>query len=218
MAYTDKLNFIIDFNATWRDAILRGKDNVYQNQPYQAALDGYYYYQAGRAVGRRGALKIGLYQHLTPLLAAQGSVFDVPPPPRFGGTRGFSGAPAGNLFVERTGQSNRWKLFFNDCFILGGVHERAQFQLVNPTMAINDDTLEQNPAAGFAQLDYITENAPSWKLKVTQREVLGLTAFGYSSDNAMGYRRDFQCVKPAEADAATLPGYKQLVDAFAANF
>ena len=199
MAHANFGQFLEDFHTTWGENVARAG-----GQPLQAARQGWDYYRTAQVKARTGALKLGLYQNLLPLLGQFQSVFDQP--------------NRGRLFIERPNDQGHWELYYNDCFILGGVHAQAQFELMdaNRVMALPELATANQIHNGFNQMDYIGTNAPQWRFKVTQREIMGLNEFGYTSDNANGNVRTFQCQLPPKAGAATLRGYKRMVDDMAA--
>lgn len=75
---------------------------------------------------------------------------------------------------------DKWVPVVNDCWLLGGVHRRAIFQLVSPT-------LPKNLWTGS-------------RLVVTAREILGLLNFGYVAERA----GMFKLFRPADANKAQL--------------
>ncbi len=197
--------FLTDFDSTWRATITGDRTSPYRTSPFQAAHVGWGHYQTALTNARAGRpQKIGLFPYLQPLLPNFGSAFDNPP---------------GRLFITRQGQQG-WQLYFNDCFILGGIHGHATFELENYDVSLEDHELAQDyefrDRANFNQLDHIAHTAPGYRLKVTQREVLGLNSFGYSEQNSNNHVRTMTCQLQADADAATLQSYKHLVDEMAA--
>ncbi len=203
MAHT-RASFLADFDTTWRTIINGNPHSPYRNSPFQAAHVGWGHYQTALTNARAGLIqKIGLFPHLQPLLPNFGSAFDNPP---------------GRLFITRQGQQG-WQLYFNDCFILGGIHGHATFELQNYDVPINGDpelAAVNQIQPGFEQLDHIGQNAPAYRLKVTQREVFGLNCFGYSEQNSQNNIRRMTCQLQPKADAATLRSYKEIVDEMAA--
>lgn len=102
---------------------------------------------------------------------------------------------SGKLFIEGKGATKWWSIWANDSYILGGIHGHVDF------------TLKGNADA----LDALDPTAGKFVFKVTQREVIGLTTFGYSSGNRTSDGVQFKCTNPALADAATFKKYKDQV-------
>jgi hypothetical protein len=121
----------------------------------------------------------------------------------------------GSIFVDQRhwkGEDSRWRIFLNDCFILGGVHSKGDFILVGLKEIVDHSSMVKKPG----QLDYVKDPKAKYSLKVTQREVLGINSFGYSGgDNEHG-KCVFKCTIPQLANSARLSEYKLLVDGFAA--
>ena len=102
---------------------------------------------------------------------------------------------SGKLFIEGKGSTKWWSIWANDSYILGGIHGHVDF------------CLKGNPDA----LDALDPTAGKYVFKVTQRELIGLTTFGYSSAERTPEGVKFKCTSPALADAATFKKYKDKV-------
>lgn len=184
MAYSCFGEFARDFDQTW------GKESGAQ------VLDAYKIYLHGLEQGGAAGLTIGLIQNLEDQLKSGGSVFD-----------------GGKIFVDQRhvkGGDNRWKIFLNDCFILGGIHSGGAFVLVGLDQIVDHTSMVKKPG----QLDYVKDPNGKYPLKVTQREVLALNNFGYSGGDIVDGKRTFTCTSPDLASAARLRTYKSLVDTF----
>jgi hypothetical protein len=186
MAYSCFGEFSRDFDQTW------GKVDGAQ------VFDAYKIYLHGLKQGSSDGLTIGLIQNLEDELKRGGSVFE-----------------GGKIFVDQRhwkGGDSRWKIFLNDCFILGGVHSQGAFVLVGLDQIVDHTSMVKK--AG--QLDYVKDPTGDYPLKVTQREVLALNNFGYSGGGIVDGKRTFTCTNPNLASAARLKNYKSLVDMFTA--
>lgn len=186
MAYNTYVSFAQDFIRTW------GSESDIQGRAAFAI------YVHGLKQGPGDGLTIGLIPILERVhIPNLGSVFD-----------------GGKIFVDTTDQ-NRWRIFLNDCFILGGIHSHGNFRLVgvNEVLTGDDDrynTLVSDPG-DHAQLDYVKDPKAKYNLKVTQREVLGLNTFGYTGGPVVDGVRTFTCTQPDAADGATLRSYRDAV-------
>lgn len=185
MAYSSFAEFSKDFNKTWG-----GEDGA---QVFVA----WKIYKHGLVQGGAEGLTIGLIPNLQQLIEEKGSVFD-----------------GGGIFVDMRHWKgdNRWKIFLNDCFILGGVHSLGDFVLVGLDQIVDHSSMVQQPG----QLDYVKDPNGRYPLKVTQREVLGITSFGYNGGTITDGKRVFTCENPQLAGAARLNTYKSIVDGFEA--
>ncbi|MEM6826214.1 MAG: hypothetical protein AAGB18_02380 [Pseudomonadota bacterium] len=185
MGYSSFGEFSRDFDKTW------GKEKDAQ------VFVAWKIYNHGLSQGGSDGLTIGLIQNLQGQIANQGSVFD-----------------GGKIFVDMRHWKgdNRWKIFLNDCFILGGVHSHGDFALVGLDQIIDHGSMVQKEG----QLDYVKDPNGAYPLKVTQREVLGITSFGYSGGDIENGKRVFKCSDGTLADAARLSSYKDIVDGFEA--
>jgi hypothetical protein len=83
---------------------------------------------------------------------------------------------------------DKWAPVVNDCWILGGIHRRADFDLVSITTLQNLWDFEK----GFHV--------------VTAREILGLLNFGYSLQQKRTVLK-LVCTNPAKAQGATIEAY-----------
>lgn len=83
---------------------------------------------------------------------------------------------------------DKWAPVINDCWILGGVHRRADFELVSIRTLKNLWDFDK----GFHV--------------VTAREILGLLNFGYSLKQQPDVLK-FVCTDPGKAQAATIQAY-----------
>ncbi len=184
MAYSSFAEFSGDFDKTW------GKEEGAH------VFVAWSIYKHGLTQGGAEGLTIGLIPNLEKIIEEKGSVFD-----------------GGKIFVDQRhwkGGNTRWKIFLNDCFILGGIHSRGEFVLVGLNEIVDHSSMVQKPG----QLDYVKDPNARYSLKVTQREVLGLNSFGYSGGDNEDGKRVFTCTVPQLADAARLSTYKSIVDGF----
>jgi len=83
---------------------------------------------------------------------------------------------------------DKWAPVVNDCWVLGGIHRRADFELVSMRTLKNLWDFDK----GF----HI----------VTAREILGLLHFGYSLKQLPGSLK-LVCTDPVKAEAATIQAY-----------
>lgn len=183
MAYSSFAEFSQDFNSTW------GREEGAR------VFVAWKIYLHGLTQGGAEGLTIGLIPNLTQLIADEGSVFE-----------------GGKIFVDMRHWKgdNRWKIFLNDCFIIGGVHSLGDFVLVGLDQIVDHGSLVQEEG----QLDYVKDPDGQFPLKVTQREVLGITNFGYGGGDVEDGRRLFQCTNQQLAGTARLKAYKTIVDQF----
>lgn len=186
MAYGTYVAFAQDFIQTW------GSESDVQGRT------AFGVYVHGLKQGPGDGLTIGLIPILEKVhIPALGSVFD-----------------GGQIFVDTT-KKNRWRIFLNDCFILGGIHSHGDFRLVgvNEVLTGTDDpwkSMVEDPG-NQPQLDYVKDPQAKYNLKVTQREVIGLNTFGYSGGPVVNGVRTFTCTQPDAADAASLSSYREAV-------
>jgi len=87
---------------------------------------------------------------------------------------------------------DKWSPVVNDCWVLGGVHRRAQFELVSVRSLKN--------LWDFDRKGHV----------VTAREVLGLLHFGYSMTQGPSSLW-FKCTDAAKANAATVQEYSSFM-------
>jgi hypothetical protein len=88
-----------------------------------------------------------------------------------------------------TMMGNKWSIWLNDAFILGGIHTHAVFHLVSNL------NLKRDPNAQFP-------------FNVTQRELLGLCKFGYSGmEGELKAGTEYKRTDTQLADAATFKSY-----------
>jgi len=148
------------------------------------------YYNHAR---RQASVILGRLDDLKPLAARYGTAFE-----------GRGGqlllTPAG--YNEEMGkkQGKKWSIWLNDSFILGGIHGRATFYL------------KSNPDS----LDYV-DPKNEFVFNVTQRELIGLTTFGYSrgaGNDPKGMA--FNCTDTRLADSATFKLYVDQIERLAA--
>ena len=198
MAYDKFSEFFMDFNK------------AYPNAGYEQSVRAFTYYCHGLKQGGAGGLTIGLIQHLQEKLKHLKSVM------------GKSKTdPAwhnsdGKIFVDESAKQNKWKIWHNDSFILGGIHSHGPFELVAPNCfeAWFEEKFGDIATLGFAgarQLDFVTsEDADeAYPLRVTQREVIGLNEFGYvGSGEGL---TTFVCRQEPNADSANLVDYRKAV-------
>jgi len=96
-------------------------------------------------------------------------------------------------------QGQKWSIWLNDSFILGGIHSRIRFYL------------KSSPDA----LDYV-DPKNQHVFNVTQRELIGLTTFGYSRSTGTDPKGlAYTCTSTPLADAATFKAYADQVQALA---
>jgi hypothetical protein len=100
----------------------------------------------------------------------------------------------GQTLLQHATQGNilemdKWGPTVNDCWVLGGVHRRANFQLVSPR--------------SFQNLWDASRNG----LVVTAREILGLQLFGYERETTPGGAVTFVSKSPVKALTASLELY-----------
>lgn len=196
MAYDNFSKFFMDFNKCYPDA------------GYEQGVRAFTYYCHGLNQGTEGGLTIGLIEHLQEKIKQMGSVLGA-----------SKDDPAwhnstGKIFVDESNQ-NKWRIWHNDAFILGGIHSHGSFQLV----AVNDfekwfkDKYEEKLGFnGARQLDFVTAIDPEDKypLRVTQREVIGVNSFGYTGSGSDS--TTFVCKITSQADSATLVKYQKAVN------
>lgn len=187
MGYSSIVEFTKDFEATWS-----------QDGGGNHVMTAWRVYLNGLKQGiESGGASIGLIENLQKLLKEQGSVFD-----------------GGKIFVDQSSR-NRWRIFLNDCFILGGVHSTGPFTLVGLDQIVDHASMVQKEG----QLDYVKDPNSQYPLKVTQREVLGITSFGYSGGDIEEGKRVFTCTGDLHqtlARTARLSTYKEIVGDFEA--
>lgn len=82
---------------------------------------------------------------------------------------------------------NMWSIWLNDAYILGGIHGHVEFDLVSKV------DLKPNPAGDFP-------------FNVTQRELIGLLTFGYST-GLPPKLTTYRCTNLQLADSATFKTY-----------
>jgi len=184
MEYSSFAEFSGDFNKTW------GKEDGAQ------LFVAWRIYKHGLVQGGAEGLTIGLIPNLAKIIEEKGSVFD-----------------GGKIFVDQRhwkGGDGRWKIFLNDCFILGGVHSQGDFVLVGLDEIVDHASMVQKPG----QLDYVKDPNAEYSLKVTQREVFGINSSGYSGGGNENGKRVFKCTMPQLANTARLSTYKSIVDGF----
>lgn len=83
---------------------------------------------------------------------------------------------------------DKWSPAVNDCWILGGVHRRADFELVS-----------------IRKLENLWNFGGNYPI-VTAREILGLLRFGYKLEQQPALLR-LVCKNPVDADGATIEAY-----------
>ena len=82
---------------------------------------------------------------------------------------------------------NMWSIWLNDAYILGGIHGHVEFDLVSKV------DLKPNPNGAFP-------------FNVTQRELIGLLMFGYSTGRPPK-PTTYRCTNQQLADSATFKTY-----------
>ena len=165
----------------------------------------YTYYMHGYMQAENGdGLTLGLIEHLKDAVRKYGSVLD-------GAADGSNHNPDGQIFT--TTRDGVWQVFYNDSFVLGGIHAYAPATLVglnkfeNKFMEQMRDKGQKTGFSGALQLDFGVDR---YGLRVTQREILGLTHFGYER-GTVGDKTGFKCVYKKSADNATLYEYERLI-------
>jgi len=182
MAYKNYITFAQDFLQTWG-----GESDI-------NGRDAFAIYVHGLKQGPQDGLTIGLIPVLEKsIIPKDKSVFD-----------------GGKIFVDMTEQ-RRWRIFLNDCFILGGIHSHGDFRLAGVDEVITGDKTLVDKPGSRPQLDYVKNPKDKYNLKVTQREVLGLNTFGYTGGGIVDGYRVFKCTQPDAADGATLRSYRKIV-------
>lgn len=93
---------------------------------------------------------------------------------------------------------DKWSPTVNDCWVLGGVHRQADFELVSKEVIGN-----------------------LWKVKenyhvVWAREILGVLHFGYKYDHQMGQHR-LVCKDPEAASSASIEEYDEYMQGMQAK-
>jgi hypothetical protein len=201
MAYSGFVEFAQDLRAA-HGVGMTGDD-------YLNSQRAYTYYLHGLAQGERSGLTIGLIAHLQDDLRQGGSVF---------GAIGTTGAhdPNGRIFVAPV--DSLWTVYFNDAFIIGGIHSHGDFTLVAANIlepSVLPEVAAQMPA-GARQLDVVFNPDGNYPLRVTQRECIALGLFGYSATEQANGSVIYHCATVAAADGATLTQYVQQVNALTA--
>jgi len=92
---------------------------------------------------------------------------------------------------------NRWSIWLNDAFILGGIHSHVPFSLVSDVSDYGD-----------AKSDFA--------FNVTQRELIGLITFGYSRGEPTASGTGYKCTNTPLADGATFRAYVAQMDLYSA--
>lgn len=92
---------------------------------------------------------------------------------------------------------NKWSIWLNDAFVLGGIHAHARFHLVSEVS------------------DYADARA-QFPFNVTQRELIGLVTFGYSRGTPGRKGAEYTCTNAVLADAATFKAYVTHMNAWTA--
>lgn len=89
---------------------------------------------------------------------------------------------------------DKWAPVVNDCWVLGGVHRCADFELVSVRSVRN--------LWDYDQAFHI----------VTAREIIGVLNFGYKiKEQSKGVKVKLVCTNPAKARAATIQAYDRLM-------
>ena len=113
-------------------------------------------------------------------------------------------------------RTSDWSIFLNDAWILGGIHGHINFELISTP---SDETLMNKKFKKGEPLD--------WIFRVTGRELIGLTSFGYAQVCGpvelvsteirprpfSGCNALIQCVNPALSDSATFTDYQKVIEA-----
>jgi len=112
-------------------------------------------------------------------------------------------------------RSPEWSIVLNDAWVLGGIHGHVNFELISTNL--QESIINQS----FKPGEHV-----SMKFRVTGRELIGLTTFGYAQvygpvekisdevrpDALGGSNMLFQCVDPVLADTATFTRYNDVID------
>jgi len=93
---------------------------------------------------------------------------------------------------------NRWSIWLNDSFILGGIHSHRPFCLVSEISSHGDATAK-------------------FVFNVTQRELIGLVRFGYSKSEPTPLGTEYKCTKTLAADGATFRAYVDEIERLSAD-
>ncbi len=171
-------------------------------------------FQHYRNARAQASLTLGRLAQTQEMRATKGSVFEggkgqlllTPEPSGFSSTATPAASTFGRKVVPKNARpdwdklspyeqmntmlGNKWSIWLNDAFILGGIHNHAAFHLVS-NMNLKGDS-----------------NSKQFPFNVTQRELIGLCTFGYSGvvgDLKAG--TEFKCTKAELADAATFKTY-----------
>lgn len=141
---------------------------------------------------RQASLTLGRLDDLKPLADRYGTAFE-------GGSGQLLMTPQGYNDEMSKKQGQKWSIWLNDSFILGGIHSHITFYL------------RSNPDA----LDYV-DPKNQHVFNVTQRELIGLTTFGYSRGTGTDPKGlAYTCTSTQLADAATFKAYADQVQALA---
>lgn len=129
---------------------------------------------------------------------------------QLGGTNKLHTGSVLDIVNKSQTPGGNWSTLANDCWILGGIHAHLPFQLVsNPTGA----TIK-NP-------NYVSgKSNESHMMRVTARELIGLTRFGYkacsnfdidSKSRELGVKYELRCFNTSKAREASIAGYLKVV-------
>ncbi len=123
----------------------------------------------------------------------------------------------GRTSIHQTGgvlRSSAWSIILNDSWILGGIHGHVNFELISLP---SEDSVINKSYSSTDSVDRI--------FRVTGRELIGLTSFGYaqvcgpvekiSADIRPAHLPNcnalIQCVNPGLADSATFTAYQDVI-------
>jgi hypothetical protein len=201
--YKNPHSFFVDFQRAW------GAE-INSQSISRKSFHAFAYYLAGLRLGGMDAkgLSIGLTEKLKKTSdwknnGPKASILENP--------------ESGTLFI--TEKDGLWEVFYNDSFILGGIHSlsrkgftvrfiseaESSFKPKSDTEIF--DAIEQ----GYNQLD-IADMTKEFPIRVTQREILGLLHFGYDNAVEVNGDRVFYLSDVSRAKGATLVEYKRYMD------
>ena len=188
-----------------RDFILAYPSHSSHTKKKHIAM-AYAYYMHGFMQGKEGeGLMLGLIAHLKDAVKKYGSVLDDPADNKSKHNK------KGKIFT--TTRNGVWQIFYNDAFVLGGIHAHAPAVLVGLNKFENgfmEKVIEKGQTTGFDNALQLDFGIDKYGLRVTQREILGLINFGYKRGN-VGDNTGFKCVNTKIADNASLYEYERLI-------
>lgn len=127
-----------------------------------------------------------------------------------GGTNDKHSGSVLNILNQNKVAGEDWSILLNDCWILGGIHGHLPFQLAsNPASEVFKSPTYQHNKTDVSRI-----------MRVTGRELIGLTHFGYracanpsidSKSRALGIKFELRCFDKAKANDATIAEYLKVV-------